>query len=335
MGYKNVRVLTITSDLKLYNALSGNLSSMSDIEGVMNFSNLVTVETSLVKNKFNVIILDLDNKFATYQILKRLIEKHKLLVILTASSQTASAGLLQGGIRDFFLKPHTVLGSQFNNFADAIKIRIRTFTNAAPSLSYTSQLRTVDINQTIITIASSTGGTEALEKIFKELPSSVPPILVVQHMPSGFTKFFADRLNMICPMEVKEAANNDYLMKGQVLIAPADSHMTLVRRNSKLAVECFVGTKINGVMPAADVLFDSIAPIMRGNVVGVILTGMGADGARGMLKMHINGAKTIGQDKESCVVYGMPKVAHDLGAVDFQLPLVKIPEKIMSLVGNM
>jgi two-component system chemotaxis response regulator CheB len=128
---------------------------------------------------------------------------------------------------------------------------------------------------------------------------------------------------------VHEAKDNDYLQKGLVLIAPADKHMRLIRRGSKLMVECFVGQKLHGVMPAADILFESVAPLMRNNVIGVILTGMGADGARGMLLLHNAGAKTIGQDKASSVVYGMPKIAADLGALDIQLPLDRIADAIV------
>jgi len=121
-------------------------------------------------------------------------------------------------------------------------------------------------------------------------------------------------------------------MKGQILIAPAGSHIRMVERSGKLAVDCFLGPKMHGVMPAADILFESIASISKRNAIGVILTGMGADGGRGMMLMHNAGAKTIGQDKETCVVYGMPKVAKDLGAIDYELPIDQIAGKILSLV---
>ena len=196
-------------------------------------------------------------------------------------------------------------------------------------LSYHNMLRTVGINQKIVVVAASTGGTEAIESILKKLPADIPPILIVQHMPSGFTNFFANRLNNMYPMEIREAEDGDYLQKGLVLIAPAGKHMSLVTNGIKLMVKCFIGQKIHGVMPAADVLFESVASLMRRNAIGVILTGMGADGARGLMLMHNNGAKTIGQDKKTCVVYGMPKVAFDLGALDVQVPLDRIAETIM------
>jgi len=194
----------------------------------------------------------------------------------------------------------------------------------------------IDVNNSkkIVAIGSSTGGTNALEYMLKVLPADVPPMVVVQHMPSGFTKLFADRLNGLYKQEIREAQSGDFLMRGQMLIAPADRHMKLIRQQGKIAVECYVGNRIHGVMPAADILFDSVADIMKRDAVGVILTGMGSDGAKGLLKMRNAGCRTLGQDEASCVVYGMPKAAKDIGAVEYELPLEKIPEMIMHLASS-
>jgi two-component system chemotaxis response regulator CheB len=151
-------------------------------------------------------------------------------------------------------------------------------------------------------------------------------------MPAGFTKMLADRLNDLCPMQVKEAKNGDPLKRGVALIAPADYHMEIQRRSGRLVVKCYVGERIHGVMPAADILFSSVAKVAKSEAVGVILTGMGADGAMGLLKMHEAGAATIGQDRSSSVVYGMPKIARELGALDYSLPLPQIAAKIESLL---
>jgi len=206
-------------------------------------------------------------------------------------------------------------------------------TNFQRPLSMRDLLKTVDNNfkQKIIAIGSSTGGTNALEALLKALPENMPPLVVVQHMPSGFTKLFADRLNAIYKQDIKEAQTGDYLMRGRLLLAPADKHMKVIRRNGKLAVECFIGNRIHGVMPAADVLFESVADVVKSEAVGVILTGMGNDGARGLLKMKQTGCKVIGQDEASCIVYGMPKAAKDIGAVHYELPLDQIPEMMMHL----
>jgi two-component system chemotaxis response regulator CheB len=184
----------------------------------------------------------------------------------------------------------------------------------------------------VIAMAASTGGTEALEKVLRGLPPAIAPTLIVQHMPTGFTKLFADRLDTICPMEVREAKDGDVLKPGLALVAPADLHMELVKYGANLCVRCFAGKKLHGVMPSADILFDSVERVMKDRAIGVILTGMGADGASGLLKMRRAGAATIGQDKLSSIVYGMPKAAAEMGAVEHELPLDRIADKINGLL---
>lgn len=184
----------------------------------------------------------------------------------------------------------------------------------------------------VIAIGSSTGGTEAIVEILKRFPAEMPPILIVQHMPAVFTKMYADRLNDICEMTVWEAKSGDKLRPGLVLIAPGDYQMRVVKKYDGLYVECFKGEKVNGHAPSVDVMFDSVAEIVGSRAVGVILTGMGGDGAKGMLKMRQNGAKTIGQDEKSSIVYGMPKVAFEIGAVDEQVPLLNIASRIMDSI---
>ena len=184
----------------------------------------------------------------------------------------------------------------------------------------------------IIAIGSSTGGTEAIVEILKRFPAEMPPILIVQHMPAVFTKMYADRLNDICEMTVWEAKSGDKLKPGLVLIAPGDYQMKVVKNYDGLYVECFKGEKVNGHAPSVDVLFDSIADTVGNKAIGVILTGMGGDGSKGMLRMHNNGARTIGQDEHSCVVYGMPKVAYEIGAVDEQISLPNIASRIMNII---
>ena len=187
----------------------------------------------------------------------------------------------------------------------------------------------------ILAIASSTGGTNALEIILRDLPAYCIPTVIVQHITPGFTCLLAERLNSFSKMEVRVASDGDILRRGLALLAPSDTHMRLNLRNSMLTVECFTGERIHGVMPAADVLFESAAKILMDKAIGVVLTGMGADGAQGLLKMRRQGARTIGQDKDSSVVYGMPKKAFDIGAVEYVLPLDRIAEKIISLMNQM
>lgn len=186
----------------------------------------------------------------------------------------------------------------------------------------------------LIAIGSSTGGTEAVFAFLTKLPQDMPPILIVQHMPPVFTKLYADRLNVNCKIEVREAANGDELYPGLALIAPGDRQMCLTRRGGKLAVECVRTDKVSGHCPSVDLLFETVAAAMGDKATGVIMTGMGKDGAQGMLKMHDRGAYTIGQDPESCIVYGMPKAAFDLGAVDIQAPPEKIPELLQKAIDK-
>ena len=183
-----------------------------------------------------------------------------------------------------------------------------------------------------VVIGASTGGIEALENVFSSLPKDIPPILLVVHMPVGFTRLYAARLEASYSYTFKEAETGDELLDGRVLIAPAGRHMKVVSDRGLLSVECFFGEKVQYVIPSADVLFESVAKVLQSQAVGVILTGMGADGARGLLKMKESGAQTIGQDRETCVVYGMPKVAAELGALTHVAPITKVSENIMSLV---
>jgi two-component system chemotaxis response regulator CheB len=187
-------------------------------------------------------------------------------------------------------------------------------------------------NDKIIAIAASTGGPEAVNTVIKGLPAQTPPILIVQHMPAMLTYQFAQRLDRTGKIASKEAANTEYLQKNLALVAQGDLHMRAVKRQGRLLVECYEGAKLHGVRPAADILFDSLAEIMGKNVIGVVLTGMGADGARGLKNLKAKGAKTIGQNEETCVVYGMPRVAFEMGAIDYQLPIDKIADKIIQLI---
>ena len=176
----------------------------------------------------------------------------------------------------------------------------------------------------LIAIGTSTGGTQALELVLKELSRTVPGIVIVQHMPEKFTEAFADRLNNICAMEVLEAKNGDRVIPGRALVAPGGKHMQVKRSGAQYHVEISDGPPVNRHRPSVDVLFRSVAKCAGRNALGIIMTGMGDDGALGMRDMHDAGAETIAQDEKSCVVYGMPKEAVKLGAVDKIVPLSTI-----------
>jgi two-component system chemotaxis response regulator CheB len=182
----------------------------------------------------------------------------------------------------------------------------------------------------VIAIGTSTGGTQALAAILTKLPATAAGILIVQHMPEKFTAMFAERLNGLCRIEVREAQNGDRVLQGRALIAPGGRHMVLKRSGAQYHVEVIDGPAVNRHKPSVDVLFRSVAQAAGRNALGIIMTGMGNDGAHGMKDMHEAGAQTVAEDESTCVVFGMPKVAIELGGVDNVIPLHLIPQEIMA-----
>lgn len=185
-------------------------------------------------------------------------------------------------------------------------------------------------SEAIIALGASTGGTEALEQVIRLFPEDTPPVIVVQHMPAGFTKLYADRLNNSCKMEVKEAVDGERLRRGLVIVGAGEHHLRLCKDRQGYYISSKPGEKVSGHCPSVDVMFSSVAEVAGPLSIGAILTGMGRDGAEGLLKMRQAGAFTIGQDKETCVVYGMPMEAYNIGAVEVQAPLYKISELIIN-----
>ncbi len=199
----------------------------------------------------------------------------------------------------------------------------------ADSVLPKGQTKVFETTDRVVALGTSTGGTQALERVLTKLPVDAPGVVVVQHMPAQFTKAFAERLNTLCKVKVKEAVNNDRVMPGQVLIAPGGLHMLLRRSGAQYRVEVKDGPPVSRHKPSVDVLFRSVAAAAGPNALGVIMTGMGDDGARGLLEMRQAGAPTLGQNEDSCVVYGMPKEAVKLGAVIQEVDLDQIPLLIM------
>ena len=201
--------------------------------------------------------------------------------------------------------------------------------NPALSNNYVKHTR-LKKSEAIIALGASTGGTEALEQVIRFFPEDTPPVIVVQHMPAGFTKLYADRLNNSCKMEVKEAVDGERLRRGLVIVGAGEHHLRLCKDRQGYYISSKPGEKVSGHCPSVDVMFSSVAEVAGPLSIGAILTGMGKDGAEGLLKMRQAGAFTIGQDKETCVVYGMPMEAYNIGAVEVQAPLYKISELIIN-----
>lgn len=334
-----IKVFIVDDSILFRKTLIDNLSKNDNIEVVGYAVDAFDAQLKIPKLNPDVVTLDVEMPGMNgIDFLKQLIPKHSVPVVLVTSLSINVFEALSAGAVDFVRKPDMQMQSSVSYFlsdlvakisiaANAkIKPRVATQTVTAasvkgPVIKNTTAGRvnhSLKNSSTVIAIGASTGGTEATLNILKDLPADTPGIVVVQHMPPGFTKMYAERLNRLCQMEVIEAKNGDKVLQGRVLIAPGDAHMKVVKMGTSFTVSCYSGEKVSGHCPSVDVLFNSVAENVRSNAVGIIMTGMGRDGASGLLNMRKNGAYTIGQDKESCVVYGMPMVAYNIGAVTIQ-----------------
>lgn len=280
------------------------------------------------------------------ELLKKIMPTTPLPVVLVSALNISVFEALSAGAVDFVRKPDMTPGNSLDSFirdlttkvfiASTAKVRTVATRPAAPAPAVATTLNpSTKANSMIIAIGASTGGTEATLQVLKDLPAHTPGILVTQHMPPGFTKMYADRLNNLCAMEVREAKNGDKVKPGLALIAPGDAHMRLVKSGFDYAVQVSPGDKVSGHCPSVDVLFESVAKTAGRNSIGVILTGMGRDGAENLLKIRQAGGYTIGQDQASCVVYGMPMEAHKLGGVVKQAPCDQIAGLIKAYLNKL
>ena len=293
--------------------------------------------------KPDVITLDLHMpRMDGLTFLGKMMASYPLPVIIVSSftpkNSSHALKALRMGALDTISKPG--LEYDYKEFSERLCLTVRGAAEARiQSISETGSARTAPVkvknaSGKIIAIGSSTGGTKALEYLLNGLPPNLPGIVVVQHLPESFTRSFAARLNKLSSLTIKEAADNDEIKPGHVYIAKGDRHMTVGKRGGKKYIRITDEEKVNFHRPSVDVLFNSVAEEIGPKATGVILTGMGSDGAEGLLKMRNKGARTIGQDEASSVVYGMPKAAFEIGAVQDQLPLQEIAGRILKIVGN-
>lgn len=338
-----IRVLIVDDSATARAVLTDILSGDPMIEVVGTASDAYIARDKIVELRPDVICLDVEMpRMDGITFLKRLMHYMPIPVIMVSSLTQAGAKTtleaLESGAVDFVPKPHSHIYDGKDEMRDELIAKIKIASRVKVKqhlLRNTAQANTTSLAETtnkILAIGASTGGTEALKDVLMGLPRNAPGTIVVQHMPANFTGAFAERLNSLCAMEVREARNGDSITPGLVLIAPGDYHMVVRRSGARYYVEIGSGEKVSGHRPSADVLLNSVAKIAGANAIGVILTGMGGDGAKGLLAMRNAGARTIGQDEASCVVYGMPKVAYELGAVENQLPLSKIANAILAVL---
>ncbi|WP_326910400.1 protein-glutamate methylesterase/protein-glutamine glutaminase [Sedimentibacter sp. MB31-C6] len=340
MTAKRIKVLIVDDSLFFRRILNKELSEDSGIEVVGLAENPIDALDKIELLKPDILTLDIEMpKMNGLTFLKKIMIENPIKIVLVSSMNLSVFDALHSGAVDFVKKPDMSSENDLNNFLRDLKgkIKIASIANLKTNIAIRN-LSTLKLKrcseEKIIAIGASTGGTEATLEILKALPKEVPGILITQHMPSGFTKMYADRLNKICNMEVKEASDGDRIKYGLALIAPGDMQMKLAQDAKGYYVTCRPGDKVSGHRPSVDVLFNSVAENAGKNAVGIILTGMGKDGAQGLLNMKKSGAYTIGQDKESSVVYGMPMVSYNIGAVTVQASISNIANLLIKHLNN-
>ena len=340
---RKIRVLVVEDSIVFRELLVLNLNADPAIEVVATARDPFEARDAIVEYRPDVMTLDVElPRMNGIEFLKKLMPQHPLPVVVISSLSEKVFDALNAGAVDFVAKPTGATREQLENFIKTelpIKIKIASVAKVSswkkPVMEAPNQALTAG-KDLIVAIGASTGGTEAIASVLKEFGNDIPGVVIVQHMPPGFTDMYAKRLNERCQVQVKEAKTGDAVLPGQVLIAPGgDAHMQLVKVNGAYQVGVNRGPRVNGHCPSVDVLFQSVAEVAGSRAVGIILTGMGGDGAKGLLAMKNAGARTIGQDESTCVVYGMPKVAYDLGAVEYQEKLPDIAKRTYSLLSKM
>lgn len=336
---EKIKVLIVDDSLVYREVISMGISSEPNIEVAAKAADAFDAVEKIIRVHPDVMICDVEMpKMNGLEFIRELLPKYPIPVIVISSMSRYVVDVMEAGAVDFIIKPNIQSSNSVKVFiVDLIK-KINLCSSVNVIQSVTKNKRLIDTNNKfidktkIVAIGASTGGTEAIYSILKEFPACMPGIVIVQHIPPVFSKMFSERLNSQTSLKVKEAESGDYIEPGCVLVAPGDKHMKVKRVGNRYKVELFEGKKVNGHCPSVDVLFNSMADEVGKNGIGIILTGMGADGAKGLSSMRKIGARTIGQDKKTSVVYGMPKVAYEMGAVEKQVSLEAIPQVLLEML---
>jgi two-component system chemotaxis response regulator CheB len=335
---ETIKVLIVDDSLLFREILQKGLNKFSDIEIVGVAVDPFEAKDKIVSLRPDVVTLDVEMpRMDGIKFLRKLLPQYSLPVIVISSLKESVFEAMDAGALDFVPKPSDQDEDTSVFIRDvAEKIRMASKARLAFRRSTGEGIK-LDIEgvagsvnpASVVAIGASTGGTEAIYSILTKYSANMPGFVIVQHMPSGFTKLYADRLNAGSALTVVEAKDGDRVEPGKVLVAPGDYQMRIVRNGSGYVVAITQGAKVNGHRPSVDVLFDSVAEACGRNAIGVILTGMGSDGSKGLKRIRDFGGYTIGQDERSSVVYGMPMAAYMTGAVMVQLPLYRIPDEII------
>ena len=361
---KKLKVLVVDDSAVVRQVVAGMLSAQPDIEVMAPAADPLLAIQRMKQTWPDVIVLDIEMpRMDGITFLRKIMQERPTPVVICSTltekgAQTTMEALASGavsiitkpklGLKDFLQDASNDL---INAVRAAARANVKRLAAAPPArreapaaklsadavLPGLPQISSGAMSQTterVVALGTSTGGTQALEAILTQLPRVSPGIVIVQHMPEKFTAAFAARLNGLCQIEVKEAEHNDRVVPGLVLIAPGGKHMLMKRSGAQYYVEVVDGPLVNRHRPSVDVLFRSVAKCAGANALGVIMTGMGDDGASGLLEMRKAGARTLAQDEESCVVYGMPKEAVKLGAVARSVPLGAIGREILQQLST-
>ncbi len=344
---KKIRVLVVDDSALVRSILKTGLSMDPNIEVIATASDPYQARDRILELEPDVLTLDVEMpRMDGVAFLKRLMPQYPIPVVmvsaLTEKGKKITMEALEAGALDFVTKPATGVSRGLNTMMGELIEKVK-IASAADVSSWKGKKvvvqKSAPINKVlsggtdkVIAIGASTGGTEAIRSMIRMFPASTPGITIVQHMPPGFIAAFAESLDKQSAMNVKEAETGDRVMPGRVLIAPGGKQMKVFRSGGIYQVKIFDGEKVNGHSPSVEVLMKSVAEYVGDNAIGVILTGMGSDGADGLLKMRKAGARTFGQDEKSSVVYGMPKVAFERGAVEKQVHINNMVIKILNIL---
>jgi two-component system chemotaxis response regulator CheB len=347
---KKIRVLVIDDSALVRNILADGLNRSPNIEVVGTAPDPFIARDKIVQLRPDVLTLDVEMpKMDGVEFLRRLMPQYPLPVImvssLTVRGKQITLDALNAGAIDFVSKPTSnmmqglsmMMGELIAKVEMAAKANVSHWKASnraaiAERLRQTESTALAETTDKIVAIGASTGGVEAINRVVKSFPASMPGVVIVQHMPAGFTAMFSERLNQICAMKAKEAAHGDRVRNGTILVAPGDKHLRVVRSGGVYTVLLEGGEKVSGHRPSVDVMMHSVAQCAGRNAVGALLTGMGADGANGLVAMRQAGARTLAQDEQSSVVFGMPKVAWERGGAERLVALENIAATLISYI---
>lgn len=344
MSARRIKVLCVDDSALIRDLLTEIINSQPDMEVVAVAPDPIAARDLIKRYNPDVLTLDVEMpRMDGLDFLERLMRLRPMPVLMVSSLTQAGSEVtlraLELGALDFVAKPSLGIRSGMLEYANEIAEKVRAAARSRPKRARrrnepppTRLKAPLVSSEKLIIIGASTGGTEAIRRVLEPLPANSPAILITQHMPGGFTRSFAERLDRLCQIRVKEAADGERILPGHAYIAPGDAHLKLARNGANYVARLDTDPPVNRHRPSVDVLFHSAATQAGRNAIGVLLTGMGKDGAMGLVEMRRAGAPTIAQDEESCVVFGMPREAIALGGAEEVLSLENIASRLVSLV---